>query len=186
VSAAVSEDFIALLNLPVQTLQQLAKELGVETPSQATQWELAGLLSDFPRTKLESVAGRWLYAGSTSVTWFQLGDGEAIDPEAFRAAVTEVVGADPYEEDVRPDKVTNRPDLVAITDLDDNKIVLTFVVAKRVTRVIHNFESHTVYADEFFVAVVRLNQGVVEVRASHDRARLLARTWLGELAEKLG
>jgi hypothetical protein len=111
---------------------------------------------------------------------------DAIEPTRWHAAVKEVIGKDAAEEDIRPDEVTNTPKLVDMRDLDEGKIACTFAVAKRVAKVIHNFALEDVYADEFFVAIVRLNDGIVEVRGSHERAKRLRNTWLGEVDARLG
>jgi hypothetical protein len=143
------------------------------------------LLADLPAERLFELAGKWICARATSVTWIQIGTGEAIEASDWRAAVKEVLGKDAEEEDIRPEEVTNRPKLVDMRDLDDGKIACTWAAAKRVARVIHNFELEDVYADEFFVAIVRLDQGIVEVRGSHERAKRLRNTWLGEVDARL-
>jgi hypothetical protein len=60
-----------------------------------------------------------------------------------------------------------------------------FVVRKRIRKVIHNFDLTDIYQDEFFVAVVRPAEAVVEIRGSYGRARLLTNTWLQEFAAQL-
>jgi hypothetical protein len=182
----VAPQLINLLNLSVPTLQRLAKEAGVEVASRWQKWDYVSALSDLSRADLDQLAGEWLYAGQTSVTWVALGERDPVDIEAVRAALVAMYDRDPLEiEDIRPETVTNRPQLVSARVWRDSKVVFTFVVAKPVARVIHNFESDTVYIDEFFVAVLRLDQGMLEIRASHARAKLLANTWLAEFAQHL-
>lgn len=181
----VTQQFIDLLNMPLGRLKRLSMDLGVEPPSSVGKWELAEQLSEYPRDQLLDLAGDWLFAGSTSVTWFVLGEGNGVTPEAWATAVNDYINGDVAGGDIRPDDITHRPQLVDMRTLGDDKIVCTFAVARRVSRVIHNFEVDDVLADEFFVAMLRPGDGVVEVRASHDRARTLASTWLSEVAARI-
>jgi hypothetical protein len=186
----VPQTLINLLNLSVPTLQKLAKAVHVE-PSHTRarsldrKWDLVWALAEVPEQTLEAEVGEWLYAGQTSVTWVLLGDGSPVKVDALRNALVAMYGRDPFETDVRPDAVTATPSLVAAKVWTDNKVILTFAVTKRVATVIHNFEPADVVMDEFFLAVLRLDRGVVEVRASHARAQLLVNTWLSNLAQHL-
>lgn len=187
------------MNLPLPQLRKLAKAAGVFPDEGTTKWDYATALAQLPREQLEQLAGEWMYAGQTSITWVflssdgtdgaaRLADGPAgtpIDFEDLKAALTAQCGADPFEADVRPEEVTGEPKLVEATVLEEHKIGLLFVVARRVAKVIHNFEVQDVYQDEFFQAIIRLDAGVVEIRANHDRARVFIQTWLAELADRL-
>ena len=194
----VDQQFIDLLNLSVPQLQRLAREAGVEVPPRATKWDLVGTVSGLSQQQLDAIAGDWLYAGQTSVTWIELAprpsleEGTAeptrVEPlsiDSLRTALRAVHEADPFEEDVRPDEVTLVPQLIEARAWRENKVVFTFVVSKRVAKVIHNFEPVDVFVDEFFVAILRLDRWILEVRASHERAEQLANTWLVDLMEHL-
>ncbi len=49
---------------------------------------------------------------------------------------------------------------------------------------IHEFERTPVYADEFFNAVLRPDDGIIEGRASAARAQCLERTWMKDFADR--
>jgi hypothetical protein len=182
--APVPQTFIDLLNLPVAELRKLAKGAGVKLPSSTKRWDLAWELSNLPRSTIEKIVGDRLYAGQTAASWIVLGSGTPVGLENLRQALSEMLDGDPFEGLSRP-KVNNRPQLADARLVGDSKAVLTFVVSKRLARVIHDFEVYDVEQDEFFVAVLRLDSGVLEIRSSHARATLLANTWLAELAEFL-
>jgi hypothetical protein len=198
----VSQTFIDLLGLPAANLRSLAKELDIAVPERPKHWDLASALQHVPREQLEEHSGDYLYAGSTSLSWFRLIDAE-IDLEEVHNPFYPLMGdelskddivdalsgqdeGDPFSDVIRPTQVTGRPQLVVARERDDGEFVLTFVVAKRLGHVIHNFESHAVIEDDFFNAFLRPGQGVFEVRASSARARMLSRTWLYDLAFRLG
>jgi hypothetical protein len=171
------------LNLSVPELYRLGRKAGVKLPPGNRKWDLAWALADLPQDRLEELASEWLYAGQTSATWVLLSEGTALDVEKIKQALTTQRGKDPFSEDARPSQVTLIPQLVDARQLGESKIVLTFVVRSRLTTVLQNFEPLDVIADEFFVGVLRTDQGVLEIRASHERAILLANTWLVEFAE---
>jgi hypothetical protein len=207
----LSQEFINLLNLPMPQLRILAANALVSSSRSWKKWDYAEALSVLPREQLEALAGEWLYAGQTSVSWVFLGTrprdanamaqppdsepsdkanpveplGEEIKLDRIRKALKALYPSDPFVADIRPEEVTTTPALVEARVLDDDHVVFTFVVARRVAKVIHNFELADVYADEFFVALLRLKLGVLEIRASHDRAATLTNTWLTELAQHL-
>jgi|SRR5579871_1006245 len=187
----ISQTMISLLNLPLPKLRQLARDALVELPRfpsrGLTKWDLVVALSHLSDATLRDLAGEWLYAGSTSLTWYRIGDGSPIEYERVRAALRSLYPPDPYEHDIRPDEVTPHPQLIDVSDWTDEdgsatKVFFTFVATQRVTQVIHNFEVRDVLADEFFVSVLRLERGTFEVRANHERAEQLARTWLLDFA----
>lgn len=182
---AIPQQLIALLNLSLPTLQQLARRTQVEAGPRRTKWDYAIALAELPQATIDNLVGEWLYAGQTSTTWIQLDEGRPLEFDRLRQALTALHGRDPFTEDIRPEDVTATPQLVDARAWTPDKVVLTFAVAKRVATVIHNFEHEDVYDDEFFLAVLRLNRGIVEVRASHERAKLLANTWLVEVDELL-
>lgn len=181
----VPQQLINLLNLSVPTLQKLATGAGIDVGARWSKWELASELAGLPQGVLDQIVGEWLYAGQTSVTWVEMGDRQPLEVGGVRAALVAMYHWDPFEQDVRPDRVTSRPQLIDARIWTDTKVVFTFAVTKRVARVLHNFETEEVYVDEFFVAVLRLDHGVLEIRASHSRARLLVNTWLAEFAEHM-
>ena len=183
---AASQLQIDLLNLPVEALRTLIDRGRLSPPPRgATKLEYVNVLtSQLSDAQIEELAGDMLYAGQTSVTWIRLGDGDPIDANVLAQAIQEVVGDDPFSKSLRP-TVTTRPKLVEAKVRDDGKFVLVFVVSKHVRTIVSNFTLETVHEDHFFLAVIRLDEGVVEVRASHDRARTLANTLLAELAAEL-
>lgn len=184
----VPQQFINLLNLSMPTLRRLAKDAGVSVERErggVPKWDYVTALAALPQQALDELVGEWMYAGQTSLTWLRVGPGEPISLDALRQALRAMHDVDPFEESVRPSEVTDRPRLVDVRVWTEEKVVFTFVVARRVAKVIHNFEPQDVYADEFFLGVLRLNDGIFEVRASHDRAQLLVNTWLVELADRL-
>lgn len=198
----VSQNFIDLLRLPASVLKKLADDLDVAIAKGATHWQAAKALEHVSRSVLEEHAGSYLYAGSTSLSWFRLipeeddpSDdtsrfyplyGSTIDREAAVDALRELSEADPFDEAQRPTNVTAKPELVCARWLDDEVLLLTFVVARRAGHVIHNFETQQVLQDDFFNAVFRLQPGVVEVRSSALRARSLLRNWIRPYAHILG
>lgn len=200
----VSQTFIDLLRLPVPTLQRVAEELDVALAKGATRWEAAEILDrEVSRATLEEKAGAYLYAGSTSMSWFRLIPeqedpprdeasrfyplyGEEIDRQAAVDALRENSDTDPFDEAQRPATVTAKPELVCARSLDEETLLLTFVVAKRMGHVIHNFEKHRVLQDEFFNVIFRLKHGVLEVRSSATRARSLLNNWIRPYAHTMG
>jgi hypothetical protein len=184
----VPQQTINLLNLSVPALKRLAKDAGIqvsERKSGLVKWDYVTALGSLPESKLDELAGDWLYAGQTSLTWLVFGEGEPIELAELKRALKERYDTDPFETDIRPEEVTQVPQLVDAKSWTDDKVVFTFAVSRRVAKVIHNFEPQDVYADEFFVAVLRLKRAILEVRASHDRAQKLANTWVPEIAEHL-
>lgn len=197
----VSQRFIDLLRLPVARLRQLADAKGVDLPGDATHWDLAREVSRLSRSDIEDGSQGFLYAGSCSLSWFRLVEGEGPDeedPDAHHAITGDALGAgavksalrsisehDPFSETERPSTVTKSPTLVVAMEREDGAYVLNFVVARRVTRVIHNFESQEVFEDQFFVAVLFPSDGTIEVRTNIGMARTLQKTWLTEFAQLL-
>jgi hypothetical protein len=187
----ISQTVINLLNLPLPQLRQLAKDTGVEPPTIPSRglqkFDYVMALSLLPDAALRERVGDWLFAGRTSLTWYRLGEGESIEYESVRSALRSLYPVDPYDGDIRPEEVTHTPQLIDVRDFDPDetpktKVVFTFAASRRITRVIHNFEVRDVLADEFFVAVLRLDRGTFEIRAGHERARQLASTWLIDFA----
>jgi hypothetical protein len=198
---AVSQRFIDLLNMPVGALRALARERDLDIPAGVKKWDLARLLSRVPREELEAQSDGYLYAGSTSLSWFRLidddlvidqddpsafyeFDGEDLDSDAVTTALVEHAEGDPFSETSRPEEITSEPKLVVAHAWEDG-MFMTFAVAKRVGQVIHNFETHNVLEDEFFSAYLRVKDGTFEVRASASRARRLDRRWLSYFAADL-
>jgi hypothetical protein len=202
---ALPQPVIDLFNLSLAALRHLAKEAEVKVAAGATKAELISALSEkVDPGVLQQRAADLLYAGNTSITWVRLGpsassDGDseaavvgvaATEPgggfavDEFRTALTDFVGADPFNIELRP-PVTGTPAVVEAQEWSSDKILLTFVVRKRIQTVIHNFELRQVFADQFFQVVVRPSDGIFEIRTNHTRARNLERTWLAEFAERL-
>jgi hypothetical protein len=182
---AVPQRLINLLNLPLPTLRRLARRAGIETNTDSRKWDVIERLAPLSERELFDAFGEWLYAGSTSITYLRIGDGRPLDPAAMREQLVDMCNGDPFERDVRPEVVTAMPQLVEAREWGDEKVLLTFAMQKRVTRVIHNFELTDVVADDFFVAVLRPQHAIVEVRGSHERANRIARSWLLEFADRL-
>lgn len=181
---AVPQPHLHLFNLSIGVLRKLCNDRELAVPAHATKLDLMQALRQVPAAQLEEQARNYLYAGSTSISWIQLGSGEPIERDALRAAVVEVCGADPFDGEIRPQQVTNVPKLVEVRTLDE-KIAFTFVVRKPTRSVVVNFEIQSIFEDHFFLMILRPDIGVAEVRSSHQRAGRLARTWLAELAEHL-
>jgi hypothetical protein len=209
--ASVPGQFIHLINLPVLYLKHLAQETDTSFPANADKYEIVRRLAQLPKATVEELAGGRLYAGQTSVNWVRLVgpveeeeavdadgnvtnedslgnafDGDPVEMSALKDALRTVVGADPFAAQTRPNDVTTAPKVVEAIELDNDRVLLTFVVAKRVNHVIHNFQLEVVYDDEFFVAILHLSRGVLEVRTSAARTRRLVRSWLPRLLEQLG
>lgn len=200
----VSQRFIDLLNAPLSTLKTLAARHDLEglTGSRARKWELAQRLALIPRDELEGEQD-YLYAGSTSLSWlrfvpedqevdaeslddFYAMQGVELDREQVMEALRGLSEGDPFNENDRPGNITTVPKLVVAREREDGDYILTFAISKRIGHVIHNFESQAVYEDEFFNALLRPAQGIIEVRASASRAQRLARTWLADFSGSLG
>jgi hypothetical protein len=180
---AVPQQVIDLFNLSLPALRDLSSRSGKKIAAGATKAEIIEELSDVPRQKLEQDAGDVLYAGNTSITWLRLASGRFTTEQLRRAITALEDGNDPFAAPLRPAQIGYVPRLVEARSWGTDKIVMTFVVRKRVQTVIRNFEIEPVYADDFFQVVARPSKGLFEVRASHDRARTLERTWLISLAE---
>jgi hypothetical protein len=191
---AVSQRFIDLLNMPLGALRRLAEELQVDVPPGGKKWDVARRLAAAPRGELEEQSDGYLYAGSTSLSWFRLVpldeeidwdalddfyplDGDAVDDDQVREALGDHAEGDPFSETSRPASITPAPKLVVAHEREDGYF-MTFAVAKRAGHVIHNFEAHEILEDEFFGAYLRTSDGTVEVRASAARADRLHRVWL--------
>lgn len=180
----VSRQAIDLFNLSLPALRQVATQLNVEFDPAMTKTDVVLALQELPREVIDSVASDLMYAGNTGITWLQLGDA-AVEGTEITEAIEALEGANPFTDELRPESVGPYPQLVEGRWMDGGKAVLTFVVSKRVQTVIHNFELTKVFADHFFQVVLRLRDARVEVRSSHERARMLERTWLRELADLL-
>lgn len=198
---AVSQRFIDLLNMPLGALRQLAEQLDVETSKAMPKWDIARVLAPVSRPDLEEQSDGFLYAGSTSLSWFRLVSinaaidghdsgqlyplvGDLIDDEEAAGALDENAEGDPFSEISRPADITSQPKLVVAHERDDG-FFMTFALAKRVGHVIHNFKAHEVLEDEFFGALLRTADGTLEVRASAARANRLNRMWLQDFARDL-
>lgn len=200
----VSQTFIDLLRLPAPRLRKIADDLDVGLAKGATHWQTAEILDrEVSRATLEENAGGYLYAGSTSLSWFRLIPeqddpdedeasrfyplyGSGIDREAAIDALRDHSGTDPFDEAQRPTNVTAKPELVCARELDEDTFVLTFVSAGRASHVIHNFEMQKVVQDDFSNVVFRLKHGVFEVRASATKARSLLNNWMRSYAHSMG
>jgi hypothetical protein len=202
-SLPVSQTFIDLLRLPAPTLHKIAKNLDVPLANGATQWQAAEILDrEVSRAVLEEQAGGYLYAGSTSMSWYRLIPeqedpqedaaryyplyGDEIDRQVAIDALKDNSDTDPFDEAQRPTNVTAKPELVCARSLDEDNLLLTFVVARRIGHVIHNFETHRVMQDDFFNVVFRLRHGVLEVRSSATRAKTLLKNWIRPYAHSMG
>lgn len=197
---AVSQREIDLLNTPVAVLRQIAALHGIERAS-ASQEELAQLLATRPRDELEVDSQGYLYAGKTSVSWIRFVPDELeIDPDDLasmrgvplaRNEVVDALGAisdiDLFSESSRPSEIGTRPQLIqarARPGAEDD-LVLTVAYARELRQVIHNFQRQKVYEDEFFQAVLRQDQGLLEVRASAGVVKRSLTTWVAEFADQL-
>lgn len=182
---AVSQEFINLLNLPLGQLRDIAEELDLDLPAGIRKWDVVRELSKQPASKLLPHAGEWIYAGRTSVTYVRLGDGTPLDETAIVEALTDMCdGVNPLAEDVRPNELTRTPTLIHAAQADD-RVFLSFGIKKPVARVLSNFEIETVEGDDFFVAVLRLDSAMMEVRTNHQRAERFVTTWIVDFNELL-
>lgn len=199
---AVSQRFIDLLNMPAPALKRLAADRNVKHSAGASKWDIAQAVArSSSREELEEASDGFLYAGSTSMSWFRLVEpddaaedgpdtyylleGEALDLAVVREALEDLSEGDPFDEDDRPDTIDREPKLVLAREWRDG-VLMTFAVAKRAGQVIHDFEVIEVLEDEFFPAFLRLDDGVFEVRSSSSRAHTLHVGWLEEFADRLG
>jgi hypothetical protein len=181
----VSQEFINLLNLPLGRLRDIADELDVSLPSGARKWDVVKELSKLSPSKLAPHASEWIYAGRTAVTYVKLGDGTALEEAAVVEALTDMCdGINPLENDIRPDVLTRKATLVDATKTDD-RVFLSYGVKKPVAQVLSNFEVEVVEGDDFFVAVLRLDKAIMEIRTNHQRAERLVTTWIAEFDEFL-
>jgi hypothetical protein len=180
----VSQEFINLLNLPLGRLRDIAEELDVSLPSGARKWDVAKELSKQSASKLAPHAGEWIYAGQTSVTFVRLGDGSPLNEAAVIQALTDMYGTDPFASDIRPEVLTQKATLIDATKAD-GRIFLSFGVKKPVAQVLSNFEVEVVEGDDFFVAVLRLDKAIMEIRTNHQRAERFVTTWIAEFDEFL-
>ena len=180
----VSQEFINLLNLPLGRLRDIAEELDVSIPSGARKWDVARELSKLSASKLAPLAGEWIYAGQTSVTFVRLGDGSPLEEAAVTQALTDMYGTDPFASDIRPDVLTQKATLIDATRAD-GRIFLSFGVKKPVAQVLSDFEVEVVEGDAFFVAVLRLDKAIMEIRTNHQRAERFVTTWIAEFDEFL-
>lgn len=180
----VPQQFINLLNLPLGQLRDMAEELDVSIPSGSRKWDVVKELSKLSASKLAPHASEWIYAGQTSVTYVRLGDGSALDEAAVIQALTEMCGTDPFTSDIRPDMLTPKASLIDATKTD-GRFFLSFGVKKPVAQVLSNFEVEVVEGDDFFVAVLRLDKAIMEIRTNHQRAERFVTTWIAEFDEFL-
>lgn len=188
--------------MPGPALKRLAQDRKVQYAPGAGKWAIARAVArSGTREELEDASDGFLYAGTTSMTWFRLIDaadfddddpasfypldGDALDPDDVREALEEHSDGDPFDEDDRPESIDREPKLVLAREWRDG-ILMTFAVAKRAGQVIHDFELVEVLEDEFFPAFLRLEDGVFEVRSSSGRARALHAGWLSDFADSLG
>ncbi len=181
----VSQEFINLLNLPLGQLRDIADELDVSISTGARKWDVVKELSKLSTSKLAPHASEWIYAGQTSVTYVRFGDGTPLKEADVVEALTDMCdGVNPLEGDIRPDVLTRKPTLIDATKAD-GRLFLSFGVKKPVARVLSNFEVETVEGDAFFVAVLRLDKAIMEIRTSHQRAERFATTWIADFDELL-
>src|SRR6476620_5921631 len=181
----VSQEFINLLNLPLGRLRDMAEELDVSIPAGARKWDVVKELSKLSTSKLAPHASEWIYAGQTSVTYVRFGDGTPLDEAEVVRTLTDMCdGINPLAEDVRPDVLTRKPSLIDATKAD-GRLFLSFGVKKPVAEVLADFEVETVEGDAFFVAVLRLDKAIMEIRTNHQRAERFATTWIAEFDDLL-
>jgi hypothetical protein len=115
----------------------------------------------------------------------KLGDGTALDGAAVVEALTDMCdGINPLENDIRPDVLTRKATLIDATKTDD-RVFLSYGVKKPVAQVLSNFEVEVVEGDDFFVAVLRLDKAIMEIRTNHQRAERFVTTWIAEFDEFL-
>lgn len=178
-------------------LRDLAQQHDLPVVREERKWELARSLSQaLNRGDVDTQAGEYLYAGSTALAWYRFvptADVDAApsdDPDLYypleatalpahkvEDALRATSEGDPFDENSRPDEIERTPKLVVAKKWGDGYL-LTFAVARPMTHVIHNFKAQEYLQDEFFSAYLRPTVGNIEIRASAQRARLLARSWL--------
>lgn len=191
---------IDLLNTPVSVLRRMAALHGLERQG-ASHAELAQLLARRPREELETDSSGYLYAGKTSVSWVSLVSadgtidedirvfgGEPLDPDEVIEALVATSDSNPFSETERPADIGSRPQLIHARKRPDTDtdLVLTLAYARELRQVIHNFERQKVYEDEFFQAVLRQEEGLLEVRASAGVVKRSLSTWVADFADQLG
>jgi len=200
----VTSTLVELLNAPRSTLLKVAQSAGIELPREARKWDIARALARAFGEDIPEEAARYLYAGQRSISWirlvpeedeFQIGDPEMSYPmrgvrlelsEIEKALADEFQREDPFDIEERPEQILEgEPQLIVARRRDDG-ILLLFAIAQRKGQMIHNFRAVSVVEDDFFPVILRPEFGLLEVRASTDQARRLARTWLRRFAAALG
>lgn len=182
----VSQQFINFLNLPLPQLHAIADELDISLPAGSRKWDIVDRLAKVPARELPLRAAQWFHAGRTSVTYVKLGS-EPLQAEAVTEALTAMCdGVNPLEAAIRPTELTRQPTLIAAGKSDDeDRFFLSFGVKKAVARVLTNFEIEEVEGDDFFVAVLRLDPPLMEIRTNHERAERFTTNWIAEFNEHL-
>jgi hypothetical protein len=200
----VTSTLVELLNAPRPTLLKVAHAAGLELSRDSRKWDIAKALAEEFGEEIPEEAAKYVYAGQRSISWIRLvpeeeeleiGDPDATYPmrgmalglsDIEEALATDFQREDPFDVDSRPEQILEgEPQLIVARHRDDG-ILLLFAVAQRKAQVIHNFRANSVIEDEFFPAILRPEFGLLEVRASTDQARRLARTWLRRFAAALG
>jgi len=133
--------------------------------------------------ELQEAAGDFLFAGKTSVAWFDFGE-HPVSADELRAALRTVTGADPFAAGLRP-ALDGTPRLIEAQEWRDNKIVLTFAVRGNERLVMRGFQLEEISEDLSFQAVFRLDDAILEIRSARLYVQRL-REFVSELAASLG
>ena len=200
----VTSTLVELLNAPRRTLLKVAQSAGLELPRDIRKWDIARALAQEFGDEIPEEAAKYVYAGQRSISWirlvpeeeeFEIGDPQMTYPmRGTSISLSEIEGAladefqreDPFDVDGRPDQILEGEPQLIVARRRDNDILLLFAIAQRKGQFVHNFRATSVIEDDFFPAIFRPDLGLLEVRASTDQARRLARTWLRRFAAALG
>jgi hypothetical protein len=175
---------VQLLNLSVGQLRALATQQRLEPPTAATKKDLILLLVEgLTPEALQAAADDYLYAGRTSAAWVRFAGGP-VPLAAFKGAVMQICGADPFMDDLRP-ALSSTPQMLSARAWRDDKVVLTFAVRGNERLVFQDFQLREVSEDIPFQAVFRLNDAVLEIRSSHVYVQKLGPI-VGALASEMG
>lgn len=210
-----SDALIELLALTKAEILLLAERLEVEVPRGEKKFELARRLSQHVTlTDLREVAGEFLAAGQTSLSWVVLqpqADAEdapdenvtavqepiaadtpltadALPVEELEPALAHLTGhSDPYTAHLRPDdEVGKDPVLVNVWRDGDDLVYFTFAYRRNERLIFHDFDFRREPEDDVFHVVARLSRGVLEVRSQATVAQRVTKGWIATFADVLG
>jgi len=182
---SLSKAPVQLLNLSVGQLSRIASQQWLSPDGSATKIDLTRLLVEgLEPAALRAAADDYLYAGKTSVTWVRFDGGAPVTLTALKSALTTMCGADPFASELRPE-LDGTPRLLHALNWHNGKVVLTFAVRGQVRLVFQGYELREVSEDFSFQVVVRLADGVFEIRSGHLYAQRL-QAFMAELGTRLG